>query len=127
MPPGLIKTISPVWPPPGYAPKIRLIEEAQPRDQPPPPSLLKHQAGSRAIQIFTDSSGIDGQVRVAAVLYRHGWEIRVLRYYLGKLVEHTVFKVEAVGVLLALHLLDSEGHCEGDTMTMPLFNQRYSE
>ena len=66
------------------------------------------QLGEDDIQVFTDGSGLYGQVGAAAVMYRRGQGPRVLRYHLGSLTEHTVFEAEAVGLLLALHMLKYE-------------------
>ena len=50
-------------------------------------------------------SSTTGGLGAAAVLYREGTSPRVLRCSLGTLVQHTTYKAEAVGLLLALHLL----------------------
>jgi hypothetical protein len=63
------------------------------------------------IRLFSDSSGLDGGVGTAAVMYRPGQGPRVLRFHLSPLTDHTVFEAEAVGVILALHML----HFERDT------------
>ena len=57
------------------------------------------------IRLFSDGSGLDGGVSAAAVMYRPGRGPRVLRFHLGPLTDHTVFEAEAVGVILALHML----------------------
>ena len=69
----------------------------------PATSPSENPVGGRAIHVFLDGSGIDGQVEAAVVQ-----DMRVLRSHLGALSEHTVFEVEALGVLLAFHLLELE-------------------
>ena len=60
------------------------------------------------IQVFSDGSGLDGQIGTAAVMYRPRSGPKTLRYHLGPTSEHTVFEAEAVGLLLALHMLSFE-------------------
>ena len=60
------------------------------------------------VNVYSDGSGLEGQVRAAAVLCKQGQGDKKLRYRLGPLTEHTVFEAEAVGVLLALHMLRHE-------------------
>ena len=59
-------------------------------------------------RIYMDGSGFDGLAGVAAVHFRGQVAPHVLQYQLGPLTEHTTFKVEALGVILGLHLLGSE-------------------
>ena len=60
------------------------------------------------IRLFLDGSGLDGGVGAAAVMYKPGRGPQVLRFHLGPLTDHTVFEAEAVGVILALHMLHFE-------------------
>ena len=62
------------------------------------------------VWIFSNGSGLDGRVGATVVMYRRGQEPKVLRYNMGLLTEHTVFEAEAVGVMLALHMLKMEWH-----------------
>ena len=55
--------------------------------------------------IFMDGSSHNGLVGAAAVLFIDHNHITTLRHHLGKATEHTVFEAEAVGLLLAAHLL----------------------
>ena len=102
--PDNIELSSPVHSPPAYeikakVPMLPLGEEETSENE---------QLGEDDIQVFTDGSGLNGQVGTAAVMYRRGWVPRVLRYHLGSLMEHTMFEAEAVGLLLALHMLKYE-------------------
>ena len=60
------------------------------------------------IQVFSDGSGLDGQIGAAVVMYKPGSGPKTLRYHLGPASEHTVFEAEVVGLLLALHMLSYE-------------------
>ena len=60
------------------------------------------------IQLYSDGSAIDGKVGAAAVMYRGGQEVNLLRFNLGSVEEHTMFEAEVVGVILSLHLLSHE-------------------
>src|SRR5882672_6207922 len=60
------------------------------------------------VKVFSDESCIEGRVGEAAVLYREGEEIRSVRKHLGTEEEHTVFKVEVVGLILAAELVCTE-------------------
>jgi len=115
--PWAVKMISPVWLPPGYVSRIQRFEGGLHVAQlAPPTSPLESSMGAKAIQVFLDGSGIDGQVGAAVVLYSQGQDMRVLRYHLGALLKHMVFEAEAVGVLLALHLLELEDPMSGEVI-----------
>jgi len=58
------------------------------------------------IQVFTDGSGLNKQVSVAAVASDSCCEL-TFTYHLGPLSEHTAFEGEFVCILLGLHLLHS--------------------
>ena len=60
------------------------------------------------MQLYSDGSGLDGQVGAAAVLLMQGEEPKVWRFHLGAIADHTVYKAELMGLLLALHLLRSK-------------------
>ena len=55
--------------------------------------------------VFTDGSCTDGLIGASAVLYVDYNHIATLRYHLGSAEHHTVFEAEAVGLILATHLL----------------------
>ena len=57
------------------------------------------------IWLYADRSGLEGNIGAAAAMYKDRQETKVLRFHLGALTDHTVFEAEAVGILLALHLL----------------------
>jgi ribonuclease HI len=59
-------------------------------------------------KVFSDGSCIDGGVGAAAVLYRGGVEVQVVRLYLGTEEEHTVFEAELVGMAMGAKLLNME-------------------
>jgi len=57
--------------------------------------------------VYSNGSGIGGEVGMAAVLFRNGEEWRVLGKYLGKEEHHTVFKAEVMGLTLTA---EGSGH-----------------
>ena len=58
--------------------------------------------------IYSDGSGLGGYVGAAAVMYKAGQSLKVLKLHLGTLEEHMTYEVEAAGLSLALHLLSTE-------------------
>jgi ribonuclease HI len=57
------------------------------------------------IRIYTDGSGLEGNVGAGAVLYRDGSRKSSLRYRLGSLTRHTVYEGELGGLILGAELL----------------------
>jgi len=59
------------------------------------------------IRVYTNSSGYEGNVGAAAVLYRKGAKEleKILHYHLGPLTKHTTFEGEAVGSILTAWML----------------------
>ena len=101
--PQLIETIKAVCFDTGWKPKIKTkmadnadnaIEEAH-NDHPD-------------VKEFTDSSGMEGKVAAAAVLYRNRREKTALCYQLGSQKHHTVYEGEGVGVILDTKLISKE-------------------
>ena len=54
--------------------------------------------------VFTDGSCTDGLIGTSVVLYIDHTHVATLCYYLGSAEHHTVFKAEAVGLILAARL-----------------------
>ena len=54
--------------------------------------------------IFTDGSGFEHGIGAAAIMVKNSTTVRKLKYYLGTNTRHTVYKAEAVAIILALHL-----------------------
>ena len=71
-------------------------------------SIALMNADQSDIRIFADGSGLDGQAGAAAALYRGTQPPKVLRYHIGPLTKHTTPDSEAIGVILAMHLLQDE-------------------
>src|ERR1700689_3647774 len=55
--------------------------------------------------VYTDGSGFEDKIGVAAVMFRNGHAEKSLKYHLGTNKEHTVYEAEALAVILALHML----------------------
>jgi len=78
------------------------------------------------IKIFSDGSGIEGNIGAAAVLYRlqdGKTTKRVLRYCLGPETKHTVYEGEVVGGIMAQELLHKEIRGFGRRVSMYIDNQ----
>jgi hypothetical protein len=79
------------------------------------------------IRIFSDSSGIEGMIGAAAVLYHltNGNQItkHTLRYCLGPETKHTKYEGEVIGEILAQHLLLNETCGFGRHASMYIDNQ----
>ena len=59
-------------------------------------------------QVFLDGSAQGGKVGAAAILIKKDPLDCILHFHLGLESKHTVYKVELVGMLLALHLITME-------------------
>ena len=103
--PGSLETLNPVRAPPAYEIKAKVTSAGSEEEEETVGPLEDGE-----VRIFSDGSGLDGRVGAAAVMYRRGREPKVLHYNMGLLTEHTVFEAEAVGVILALHMLTMEWH-----------------
>ena len=78
------------------------------------------------IKIYSDSSGIEGNIGASAVLYcwKNGMTTkRVLHYCLGPDTRHTVYEGEVVGEIMAQQLLYTEPHGFGHRVSMYVDNQ----
>jgi ribonuclease HI len=71
-------------------------------------SIRETEEATEEIQIFTDSSVLEGKVGAVAVLICKGRHSQTLRFHLGPDSEHTVHKVEMVGILMGLHILSTK-------------------
>jgi len=63
---------------------------------------------SKEIQVYLDGSVQGGKVGAAAILIRKNRLDHMLHLHLGREAEHTVHEAELVGLLLALHLINTE-------------------
>jgi hypothetical protein len=61
--------------------------------------------GRTAVRVYTDGSGLGGEIGAVAVLYKGEMEKEQRRYHLGSMEEHTVYERECMGVLLGLELM----------------------
>ena len=55
--------------------------------------------------IYMDGLGHNKKIGTATVMMVNGMEIQMLHYHLGSEMKHTVYKAEAITVILALHTL----------------------
>ena len=103
--PGSLETLDPVRASPAYEIKAKVTSAGSEEEEETAGPLEDGE-----VRFFSDGSGLDSRVGAAAVMYRRGREPKVLRYNMGLLTEHTVFEAEAIGVMLALHMLKMERH-----------------
>src|SRR6202034_118017 len=88
---------------------------------------MEEETGDSAfVRIFSDGSGMEGNIGSVAVLYHHknGIETKhILRYDLAPDTKHTVYKGEVAGAILAQELLHKESHGFGRHVSMYVDNQ----
>jgi len=73
--------------------------------------------------IYSDSSGIEGNAGSAAVWVKDRVAHRTLQLHLGKLTDHTVYKSELVGIILALEIVCKAGRTMPRPICISLNNQ----
>jgi hypothetical protein len=62
------------------------------------------------VKIYTDSSGKEGHIGAAAILY-HGFRVpKIARFHIGSSNKHTVFEGEGIRQLLGFKLLQNTNH-----------------
>lgn len=71
-------------------------------------SICHHNKRLHSTRVYTDSSGLNGNIGVAAILFHPNGSTTTLCYHLGTSQQHTVYKSEVVGLLLTAHLLSEE-------------------
>ena len=74
-------------------------------------------------KVYCNGSLLEGGVGATAILYKNNRILKVSRAYLGKDEEHTIYKAELVGVLLALSLLHNLSSQLTTTTLIGLNNQ----
>jgi len=77
---------------------------------------LQDREDQAGVRVYTDGSGLGGEIGAAAVLYRGDTEKGQLRYCLGTAEEHTVYEGECVGILLGLELIKRQRNMRKVTM-----------
>jgi len=63
------------------------------------------------VRVYSDGSGMDGDIGAATVLYRNGEMKAILKRHLGSEDRHTVFEAEVVGLSLAAELIQGGEQC----------------
>jgi ribonuclease HI len=76
-------------------------------------------------KVFSDGSGLNGDVGAAAALYRKGRysTVNTLKYFLGPSSKHNTFEAEAVGAILATKLLSDCPDTIGKRVSLYIDNQ----
>ena len=63
-------------------------------------------------KVYSDSLCIDGKVGTAAVIFKNGEELHVLRKHIGDECQHKVYEAEVIGLTLAAELIARENFVE---------------
>jgi hypothetical protein len=71
-------------------------------------SICHHNKWTHGTRVYTDGSGLNGNIGAAAILSRPNGSTTMLHYHLGTNQQHTVYDSEVVRFLLAAHLLSEE-------------------
>jgi hypothetical protein len=58
-------------------------------------------------KFYADGSGYEGGIGAATVMWDRGKRAKSLSMKLGSAEKHAVYEAEVVGILLALHMVDS--------------------
>ena len=58
--------------------------------------------------VFSDGSGYEGAIGMAAVLYRGSVEKKATKKFMGSEDRHTVFEAELLGMSMAVELIKNE-------------------
>jgi ribonuclease HI len=101
--PDLLETITPGRFDPKWRPEF-VVRIAGSRED----AIAMDDNDSAAIQVYSDGSGMEGQIGAGAVLYRNGVQKRSLRMLLGSEEDHTVPEAEGIGLILGLELIRAE-------------------
>ena len=61
--------------------------------------------GLTRYKVYCDGSGFQEGAGAATVLYKDNIEVKSLLLHISLTTEHTVYKTELIGIILAFHLL----------------------
>lgn len=114
--PGGMETIEPVRQHPGWISGVT-TEIAGTRED----GIAGDLFNTDEVRVYSDGSGLDGQIGAAAILLRGRTHRKVLRFHLGSSRRHTVYEAECVGQLLAFELVRKER--DVGTVTLGVDNQ----
>ncbi|KAG1879044.1 hypothetical protein F4604DRAFT_1507954, partial [Suillus subluteus] len=98
--PAMMETIEPVRHYPKWNPDVDIRIAKKPEEAYLEDTLVKEE-----LRVYSDGSAIEGGVGGAAVLMEGDKMVDKRRLYLGRVEEHTVYKGEIVGMILAVELL----------------------
>ena len=101
--PNTIEKIHPAWCWPNELPP-HSSSIAQTKEN----SIREHNKCLQGTRIYTDSSSLNNKIGAVAILHHPNGNTRTLHYHLGPSKQHTVYKAEAVGLILATKLLLDE-------------------
>jgi ribonuclease HI len=119
--PDSTKSIQPVRQTPKWTSAFKI------RIAPSKEQAMEEETGDSAfIRLYSDGSGIEGNIGSAAVLYRRKNSIEtkhVMRYYLGPKTKHTVYEGEIASAIMSQELLHEQLRGFGRHVSMYVDNQ----
>ena len=71
-------------------------------------SIWEHNECLQGTRIYTNGSSLNDKIGAAAILHHPNGNTWILHYHLGPFKQHTIYKAEAVGLILATKLLLDE-------------------
>ena len=101
--PHLVETIAAMRMKPTWTPNLA-IRVADTKER----AKQEDEVDRARVKVYSDGSGLEGQIGAAVVLYRDGELRAVKRYKLGSEKHHTVYEGEGIGMLLGMELLREE-------------------
>ena len=101
--PNTIEKIHPAWRRPNELPP-HSSSIVQTKEN----SIQEHNKCLQGTRIYTDGSGLNNKIGAAVILHHPNGNTRTLHYHLGPSKQHTIYKTEAVGLILATKLLLDE-------------------
>ena len=115
-----IETILPVAQCPRQAPRFT-IKIAGSRED----SIKSEKEDPADFKVYSDSSGINGDIGAAAVLYKKGrfTPINTLKIFLGPSSKHNTYEAEAIGAILATKLISDHPDTIGKKVSLYIDNQ----
>jgi hypothetical protein len=88
-------------------------------------SIRQEKADIAYFRVYSDGSGFNGGIGAAAILYRKGraTPLRKLKFFLGPPTKHNTYEAEAIGAILAMHLINNVPSTVGKKVSLYIDNQ----
>ncbi|CAK5279173.1 unnamed protein product [Mycena citricolor] len=106
--PRQMEDIRPIRQPADWRPQIKIASRTTKET-----AIAQERSDPAKWKVYTDGSGIDGQIGAAAVLYHNGTIKAIARKYMGTDDQHTVYEAEGIGLNLAIGLIAEQRDLQG--------------